>query len=89
VSAPFDPTRHDVVAPIDVVGWSVSRGWITDRSDLLAAHDDADAPIYAVPADRIVRDVVGTATTAALMHLDTRVLAARRECDELRARGGS
>jgi hypothetical protein len=67
-----------------VAAWSVSRGWITDRQDLLAADDQADDVIYVVPQDRIVRDVVGQATVASLMHLDVRLLALRREIDGIR-----
>lgn len=74
----------DVPAPIGVYGWSVSRGWITDPADLMAADIEARDMFYAVPDDQTVRDVVGLADTAALMHLDRRVLALRREVDELR-----
>jgi hypothetical protein len=83
MSAPFDPVA-DIEAPLGAVGWSVSRGWITDRQDVLAAHDEARDVIYLVPQDRIVRDVIGQASLLTLMHLDTRMLALRRELDELR-----
>jgi hypothetical protein len=82
MTAPFE--RADVEAPAGVYGWSVGRGWITSREDLLAAHDAGDDLIYVVPADGLVRDVVGQASIASLMRVDVRLLALRRELDELR-----
>lgn len=80
----FDPVS-DVRAPVGAVGWSVSRGWITDPDQLVAADVAATDVIYAVPDDGIVRDVVGAATIASLMHIDCRLLTIARELDELRA----
>jgi hypothetical protein len=71
----------DIPAPVGTVGWSVSAGWIEAdnvpmNTELILVADD----------DHVVRGVEGPASLAALMHLDRRVLAVRREVDELRQR---
>jgi hypothetical protein len=70
----------DVPAPVGTVGWSITSGWIEadnvpmETTELMLVADD----------DALVRGVEGPASLAALMHLDRRVLAVRRELDELR-----
>lgn len=70
----------DVPAPVGTVGWSITSGWIEaddvpmETTELVLVADD----------DAMVRGVQGPASLAALMHVDRRMLAVRREVDELR-----
>jgi hypothetical protein len=70
----------DVPTPVGCIAWSITSGWIEadnvpmETTELMLVADD----------DATVRGVEGPASLAALMHADRRVLAVRRELDELR-----
>jgi hypothetical protein len=70
----------DVPAPVGTVGWSITSGWIEADSAL-----DTEL-VLVVDDDHVVRGVEGPASLAAIMHADRRLLAVRREVDELRQR---